>query len=48
MWELYGSSKELWATWSCLPVGDGCYANHKKAYDACCLFGEELEVDYAT
>ena len=40
-------------TWTAVAFGllhldDESYAKHKKAHDACCLFGEELEVDYAT
>jgi hypothetical protein len=43
-----GSSRKLWAHGEYLPLDDESYAKHKKAHDACCLFGEELEVDYAT
>jgi hypothetical protein len=43
-----GSSRKLWAHGEYLPLDDESYAKHKKAHDACCLFGEKLEVDYAT
>ena len=43
-----GSSKKLWNHGEYLPLDDESYAKHKEAHDSCCLFGEELEIDYAT
>ena len=42
-----GSSRKLWHHGEYLPVDEKSYAKHKEAHDDCCLFNEELEVDYA-
>lgn len=39
-----GSSSKLWYHEEYLPLDDKSYAKHKETHDACCLFGEKLEL----